>query len=65
MIVLPLLVLLLLIPRGCDLLWGNAPMCVYGKLVDQVGNPVPDACVTFNGVSHAYFQLPLLTGQGR
>jgi hypothetical protein len=48
------------LPRGCDLLWGNAPMTAYGKVIDQMGNAVPGADVTFQGRAMARLQLPIL-----
>jgi hypothetical protein len=39
--------LLIAIPHSCDLLLGNAPMTVYGQVIDQTGAPVPAAAVDF------------------
>jgi hypothetical protein len=46
------------LPHGCDLLQGNGPMVLYGRLIDQMGNPVPDAPLVFTASGEARFQLP-------
>src|SRR6202035_4061572 len=51
------------IPHGCDLLWGNAPMDLHGRLVDQMGNSVPDAPVVFTASAWTRFQIPIEGGR--
>lgn len=51
-------------PRGCDLLWGNAPMNLYGKVVDQMGNPAAGAIVTFEAAAYSRLQSPVLFSPG-
>jgi hypothetical protein len=60
MICVLMLSLVVALPRGCDLMWGNAPMNLYGKLVDQMGNPVADVPVFFTASANTRFQLPIL-----
>lgn len=51
------------IPHGCDLLWGNAPMNLYGKVVDQLGNPVSNIPVEFTASAWERFQVPVAGGK--
>lgn len=52
------------LPHGCDLLWGNAPISLHGKVIDQMGNAVPSATVSFEAMARSRFQLPILFSEG-
>jgi hypothetical protein len=59
MSVLLVIVLISSVPHGCDLLWGNGPISLYGEAIDQNGSPVPGAVVSFQAVAASRFQIPL------
>jgi hypothetical protein len=40
-------------------------MSLYGVVTDQMGDPVPNAHVVFDGVAQARFQVPILAGEGK
>jgi hypothetical protein len=51
------------LPRGCDLLWGNVAMVAYGQVVDQSNHAVEGAAVELTASRQARFQLPILFSQ--
>jgi hypothetical protein len=53
-----LIALLAVIPHSCDLVKGNVPMTLYGRVVDQMGNAAPGAALTFEASARPRFSPP-------
>lgn len=58
--VLMIAVLAAVVPHGCDLVRGNAPLNLYGIVIDQTGNPAPGAVVSFEAMARNRLQSPVL-----